>query len=49
MDFYFKKPIRNNILLRILKVIFGFILFSEFVRELIPKCKGCEYDNSVLI
>ena len=43
MDFYFKKPIRNNILLRILKVIFGVILFSELTRELFPNCKGGEY------
>lgn len=46
MDFYFKKPIRNNILLRILKVIFGFILFSELTRELFPNCKGGVYDSS---
>ena len=40
MDGYYKQQICNNILLRILKVIFVSILFSELLRELYPRCKG---------
>ena len=49
MDGYYKEPIRNNILLRILKVIFGIIIFSEVIRELFPRCIGGSFEGSTSV